>query len=100
MMWWKMTKFKISGNQTAIKEILNLLDPSYVPPFMCRCFGQPTIVPTEESCHQCECPEQTKQYEEAYGSTYHQYEVELDKHIIGCKLLQKESKNLLDGCVA
>jgi hypothetical protein len=28
---------KMSGNQTAVKEIMNLLDPSFILPFMYNC---------------------------------------------------------------
>lgn len=86
----------ISGNQTAIKEIINLLDPTFDASRMChRChfsFGR-TI-------------EDLKSYEETYGLTYHIYDIEYNgnriskcKEANGAHYASDGSGNLLNGCV-
>lgn len=88
---------KISGNQTAIKEIMNLLDSSFVPPFMCRC---------KDSHNAMICEEQDLSFEEIYGSYFYIYEVEYDGNkILKCIKLNSPRNagsgkdNILNGCV-
>lgn len=86
----------ISGNQTAVKEIVMLLDPSF---------------PAERMCHRC-CSnlgwtiDDLKLYERDYGPVYHIYDIEYDGHrIFKCKNVNGAhcacdgSNNLLNGCV-
>lgn len=87
---------KISGNQTAIKELVNLLDPNF---------------DAEKMCHKCQFSfgmqvEDLKSYEENYGSTFHIYDIEYDgNHISKCKEMNQAhyasdgSGNLINGCV-
>lgn len=77
---------------------MHLLDPSFRPPFLCRCdmvFGS--------NAHWCECLEQTLKMEEQYGCRFHSYEIEYDGQIISrCRELIPSiqgSDNLLTGCV-
>ena len=85
----------ISGNQTAVKEIITLLDPDFLAERMChRCnsnFGQQV---------------NDMEHEEIYGLTYHVYDIEYDGyHISKCKDMNQAhfpidgSDNLLNGCV-
>lgn len=86
----------ISGNQTAIKEIVNLLDPSFN---------------AEKMCHHCHSSfgktiEDLKSYEEVYGLTYHIYDIEYNgnriskyKEINAAHYANDCSGNLLNGCV-
>jgi hypothetical protein len=84
---------KISGNQTAIAEILTLLDKDFVHPFACQC-------PNSKGAHYCECQYQSKSFEEYYGSCYHEYELSIHNgKIESCKLLHKGSNNILTGCI-
>lgn len=86
----------ISGNQTAIKEIVNLLDPSFDASRMCR------------QCHSSfgRTIEDLKSYEEIYGLTYHIYDIEYDgnriskcKEANGAHYASDGSGNLFNGCV-
>lgn len=86
----------ISGNQTAVKEIVNLLDSSF---------------DASRMCHQCHSSfgrqiDDLKSYEETFGSTYHAYDIEYDGHRISkCKKVNAAhyasdgSDNLFNGCV-
>lgn len=99
---------KISGNQTAVKEIMNLLDPNFIPPFMCKCyvskgFAQSNVYAEERGLgrtHWCECPEEDKWYEANYREHFHSYEVEYDGNFISkCREILDSSDNILNGCV-
>lgn len=94
----------IYGNQTAIKEIMNLLDPLFVPSFMCRCYGrQPSNIYAVDQglgrTHWCECLEQDFWFEENYRCYFHIYDVDYNgENILKCKELSS-SDNLLTGCL-
>lgn len=88
---------KISGNQTAVKEIMNLLDPSFLPPFVCRCRNYHNGMI---------CQEQDLAFEEIYGLYFYIYEIEYDGNkILKCKELNAPRSagsgkdNILNGCV-
>jgi len=85
---------KISGNQTAIAEILNLLDSKFEPPFSCKC--------EDNFTHKLNCKYQSKIYEEKFGCDHFVYDVSYnDNHIENITLLHRgySNGNLQDGCV-
>ena len=89
-----MVKMIISGNQTAIAEIMQKLDKDFVPPFVCKC--------GDKSTHKLICGYQDKQMEETFGCSYFEYEIDYDgEHIKSVKLLYKghSNGNILDGTV-
>ena len=96
---------KISGNQTAVKEMMNLLDPSFVPPFMCRCYGRPqsNTYAADQGLgrtHWCECKEQDYWFEAKIREYAHAYEIEYNGHTISkCVEIPESSDNLINGCV-
>ena len=86
----------ISGNQTAIKEIVNLLDPNFDAARMCH------------KCHSSfgRTIDDLKTHEEIYGLTYHVYDIEYDgariskyKEINAAHYASDGSDNLFNGCV-
>lgn len=85
---------KISGNQTAIKEIMGLLDPSFIPPFLCKCtYG-------DSGTHTLICQERDQWFEENYGCSFEVYNVYYDDmRIKNATLVHKYSDNILTGCV-
>jgi hypothetical protein len=89
---------KIYGNQTAVKEIMNLLDSSFIPPFMCRC---------KDYHNAMICEEQDFLFEEIYGLHFYMYEIEYNgSKILKCKPLNYPRNagsgrdNILNGCVS
>lgn len=79
---------KISGNTKAVKEIVNLIDSEFVPPFICRCdkynggAGAYILI----------CEE--------VGDPFVIYDVTLENGKIShMKKLQRHSINIKDGCV-
>ena len=85
---------KISGNQTAIAEVLYLLDSEFEPPFSCKCGNDFT--------HKLNCKYQSKDYERKYGCDHHVYDVSYDgRKINSITLLHRgySNGNLQDGCV-
>lgn len=83
----------VSGNQTAIAELLYLLDKNFKPIFNCTCNNS-------GSTHQLICKYQSKQYENIYGETYQRYNIDyIDNKITKMSLLDSGSKNILTGCV-
>lgn len=86
----------ISGNQTAVKEIMNLLDSTFDVTKTCHwCysnFGRPI--------------DDLKCYEKSHKLTFHIYDIEYDDNrILKCKGLNQAhyagdgSDNLINGCV-
>lgn len=95
---------KISGNQSAIAEILTLLDPTFLHPFRCRCpYTDMDLEKRYMECHYCECLFEPKIKEEAYGSHFHSYDIEYDGEKItkysGSGRDWGFSNNILSGCV-
>ena len=85
---------KISGNQTAIAEILYLLDSEFELPFSCKCGS--------DSTHKLNCHYQSIKYEETYGCNHFVYDVSYDgKKINSTTLLHRgySDGNLQDGCI-
>lgn len=89
---------KISGNQTAIAEILFLLDSKFIPPFVCHCNRSKC----QTNTHVLTCEYQSKEREEIYGPHYYIYEVDYNGvRINSAKLLYHSypDGNLLNGNV-
>jgi hypothetical protein len=85
---------KISGNQTAIAEILYLLDSKFELPFACKCGS--------DFCHKLNCKYQSRKYEEMYGCDHFVYDVFYDgDNIKNITLLHHgySGGNLQSGCV-
>ncbi len=85
---------KISGNQTAIAEILYLLDSKFKLPFSCKCGSDCT--------HKLTCQYQSQEYEKKYGCNHFVYDVSYSYgKIKGITLLHRgySNGNLQDGCV-
>lgn len=74
---------------------MKLLDPAFVPPFICRCAqynGDVARPLADTTVHILTCQE--------IGDEFEIYEVDYcDGKINHAELLHKYSKNLLDGCV-
>lgn len=82
---------KISGNQSAINEIVGLLDPNFN---------------VWRMCHHCSNEADFFLMEKSYGEKLHMYEIEYDgNNILKCKSINGThyagdgSDNLLSGCV-
>lgn len=95
---------KISGSQSAIAEILTLLDPTFLHPFRCRCTNSgANLEKGLLGCHYCECEYQPKLFEETFGPAFHSYEIEYDgTKITKCSGKGRDlgfSSNILSGCV-
>lgn len=85
---------KISGNQTAISEVIMLLDQKFVPPFACKCKN------SDNNTHLLSCKYQDKDHEDKYGCDFFEYEIEYDGiNILSIKLLSKNYNNILNGCI-
>lgn len=50
-----MYKFKITGTQNCIEEIIKLIDPTVQLPFECKCPENIGYSPREAHTHQCIC---------------------------------------------
>lgn len=93
---------KISGNQTAIVEIFNLLDENFKYfEFVCKC---PYSGMSENylGCHYCICQYQNKLSEKTLGCQYYVFDVDYDgEKIKSVKKLHHgySNGNILDGCV-
>ena len=88
---------KISGNQTAISEVMMLLDQKFVPPFACKCNNN-----GDNGTHLLSCNYQNKDHENKYGCNFFEYEIEYDGiNILSIKLLSKNysNGNILNGCI-
>lgn len=88
---------KISGTQSTIKELLNLLDPTFILPFACRCAG--------EHNHMW-CEWEDKDHNDFYLPKYYEYDVEYSgEKILKCLPLNSPKNagsgqnNLKNGCV-
>lgn len=87
---------KISGNQTAIKEVMGLLDPLFIPPFLCKCSNRSQ----DSRTHTLTCRERDQWHEENYGCSFEVYNVDYDGvRIKNATLILKYSDNILTGCV-
>lgn len=77
---------KISGNTKSVKEIVNLIDSEFVPPFICRCDGGGTAT------HVLICEE--------VSDPFVIYDVSLENGKIShMKKLHKYSGNVMTGCI-
>lgn len=88
----------IAGNQTAIQEILILLDPMF---------------DVSKTCHNCyvsfgrlQSINDVQYHEDNYGLIFHMYDIEYDGHrILKCKNVNQAhfasdgSDNLVNGCI-
>lgn len=86
----------VSGNQTAIAELLYLLDKDFKPIFNCKCGDN------AEDTHQLICKFQSKTFEKNYGEVYQRYDIEYNNSnskVTKMSLLDSGSKNILTGCV-
>ena len=84
----------VSGNQTAIAEVLHLLDKDFEPIFNCKCGD------SAGDTHQLICKYESKQFEKNYGEVYQRYNIEYNNSkITKMSLLDSGSKNILTGCV-
>lgn len=73
------------GNQKNIGEMIKLLDPTFIPDFICKCAEGGGI-------HLLTCPQN--------DNLFSIYEIEYQNgKIEQMRLLHKYSENLLDGCV-
>lgn len=89
---------KISGNQSAIAEILTLLDKNFVHPFSCRCLYS-GMTESNVGTHYLNC---NKDFEHIFGCNYYIYDVDYDGHkITKATLLHHgySNGNILDGTV-
>ncbi len=88
---------KISGNQTALREIFILLDKSFKSPFECNC-----VLVNGSRAHTLVCDFQDEWVEANYGCNYYVYEIEYDgEKILKATLLHRDyaNANILNGCV-
>mgnify|MGYP006921406141 CR=1 FL=1 len=89
---------KISGNQTALREIFSLLDKNFKhPPFGCNC-----KLVNDSRVHTLICDFQDKWFEDNYGCSYYVYEIEYDgSKISKATLLHRDyaNANILNGCI-
>lgn len=94
---------KISGNQTAIVEIFNLLDKSFkYSDFVCRCPHSRVTCEDNLGCHYCSCEYQNKLHEQLFGCSYYIFDVDYDgEKIKSVKKIHRgySNGNILDGSV-
>ncbi len=90
---------RISGNQTAIAEILTLLDKNFKHPFECGCnYGRPS----NDGTHFLTCGYRSKEHEQTWGCEHYIYDFNYDGNkISGLTLIHHgwQDGNILDGCV-
>lgn len=94
---------KISGNQSAIIEILNLLDKNFPLPFELICLCSNSGMNDENiGCHYLTCFYYGKLYEKEYGCSNYIYDIDYNgEKIKSANLLYRGyiNGNILDGCI-
>ncbi len=91
---------RISGNQTAIRELFQLLDPSLKDPF--KCYGYPCGCQHDGKTNILSCKYRNKDFENLYGCDFYDYEFSYDgDKISNLKLLHHgyPNSNILNGTV-
>ncbi len=89
---------RISGNQTALRELFKLLDKNFKHSlFECNCnFIKDSRV------HNLSCSYQDEWFEDNYGCSYYVYEIDYDgKNISNVVLIHRDwvNANILNGCI-